>query len=63
MNRTLRLLKIYRVAVRYRLGELLDGTDRAKFLGLMLKLPVSSRAASRELSRGARLRRALEDKA
>ncbi|MEX2365609.1 MAG: ubiquinone biosynthesis regulatory protein kinase UbiB, partial [Pseudohongiellaceae bacterium] len=56
-----RLLKIYRVAIRYRLHELLDGAGRGKSLSVLLRLPLASTAASRTLTRGARLRLALEE--
>lgn len=61
MKLYLRLFRIYRVAVRYRLNELLDGLGRGKLLSLLLRLPVSSRSASKNMPRGVRLRLALEE--
>lgn len=57
----LRLMKIHRVAVRYRLHELVDSRGRGRLLSLLLRLPVTGTSAARNLSRGERLRRALED--
>lgn len=60
MNKYLRLLKIYRVANRYRLHELLDGLDNAKLPAFLLKLPLPAMPGVDGLSRGKRLRLALE---
>ncbi len=61
MHKYLRLLKIYRVAARYRLGELLLSMPQARFLVLLLKLPFAAHPALATLSRGQRLRLALEE--
>ena len=55
----LRLLHIYRTAVRFRLDELLRHNERAKLFRFLLRLPVTRRIAD-DASRGARLRMALE---
>ena len=61
MNKLLRLLKIYRVANRYRLGELLAGFGQARALSVLLGLPLPSISQIKNLSRGERLRLALEE--
>ena len=62
MQKSLRLLKIYRTAVRYRLGELLAGIPGgAPWLAGLLRLPVASSAGVAHLSRAVRLRLALEE--
>lgn len=61
VNRLLRLLKIYRVANRYRLGELFAGFGQARGLSLLLDLPLPAVAGIDKLGRGARLRMALEE--
>lgn len=55
-----RLLKIYHVAVRYGLFELLEGRERARLAVFLLRLPLT-RGRYRGLPRGVRLRRALEE--
>ncbi len=60
MNRLFRLLKIYRVANRYRLGELLRNFDQARGLSLLLSLPLPAARDIDTLNRGQRLRLALE---
>lgn len=61
MQTPLRLLTIYRVAARYRLGALLDAVPQARWLRLLLSLPVAAHPDIDKLSRGARLRLALEE--
>ena len=61
MNRLLRLLKIYRVANRYRLGELFGGFGQARLLSILLGLPLPAVKNLESLNRGARLRMALEE--
>ncbi len=61
MQKSLRLLKIYRTAARYGLGELLEGVPGTRWLALLLALPVASRSELAQLSRAARLRLALEE--
>jgi ubiquinone biosynthesis protein len=61
MQKYLRLLKIYRTAARYRLGELLVGTSGTSWLVLLLGLPVITREGTAQLTRAARLRIALEE--
>jgi len=53
-------LKIYRVANRYRLGELLRNFDQARGLSLLLSLPLPAARDIDTLNRGQRLRLALE---
>jgi len=60
VNRLFRLLKIYRVANRYRLGELLRNFDQARGLSLLLSLPLPAARDIDTLNRGQRLRLALE---
>ena len=60
MKAYLRLLHIYRIAIRYRLDELLQDVERARLLGLLLRLPLSRRIPRNQASRGQRLRQALE---
>lgn len=59
MKAYLRLLHIYRTAVRFRLDELLRHNERARLFRFFLKLPVTRRIPD-EASRGKRLRLALE---
>lgn len=61
MQKTLRLLKIYRTAVRYRLGDLLVSFPQAHWLRLLLRVPVAAAAQPPDSSRGLRLRLALEE--
>ncbi len=61
MRKSLRLLKIYRTAARYRLDELLAGVPGTRGLALLLALPVVSRSEVAQLSRAVRLRLALEE--
>ncbi len=61
MQKYLRLLTIYRVAARYRLGELLQAVPQAKWLVLLLQLPGTSTPEIAALSRGTRLRLALQE--
>jgi len=61
LNRLLRLLKIYRVANRYRLGDLLTGLSHARLLTTLLALPLPTASVLGQLNRGARLRLALEE--
>lgn len=61
MRKPLRLLTIYRVAARYRLADLLDGIPQARMLRLLLNLPGAAHPEAAILSRGARLRLALEE--
>ncbi len=61
MTRFLRLLKIYRVANRYRLGELFDSLEQAKLLSMLLDLPLPAVSNIDTLSRGKRLRLALQE--
>jgi len=60
MQKLSRLFRIYRVAARYRLDELLEGLPAARWLALLIRVgaPRSSTAA---LNRGTRLRLALEE--
>jgi ubiquinone biosynthesis protein len=61
MQKYLRLFTIYRVAARYRLGELLQAVPQAKWLVLLLKLRTPGSPEIANLSRGTRLRLALEE--
>ena len=61
MNSLLRLLKIYRVANKYRLGELFKSFDQARLLSTVLGLPLPCVSGLENMSRGERLRRALEE--
>jgi ubiquinone biosynthesis protein len=61
MQKSLRLLKIYRTAARYRLGELLPSVPGARWLAVLLGLPVVTRSEVAYLSRAVRLRLALEE--
>jgi predicted unusual protein kinase regulating ubiquinone biosynthesis (AarF/ABC1/UbiB family) len=56
-----RLLRIYRTAARYRLHELLEGSHLTRLAGFLLRLPVPLVGIKQELSRGRRLRLALEE--
>jgi ubiquinone biosynthesis protein len=60
MQSALRLLQIYRVAARYRLGELLEPAQRAGALRILLKFSTTPSDIAR-LDRGTRLRLALEE--
>ncbi|MDG1851322.1 MAG: ubiquinone biosynthesis regulatory protein kinase UbiB, partial [Gammaproteobacteria bacterium] len=61
MTRFLRLLKIYRVANRYRLGELFDSLEQAQLLSMLLALPLPAVPNIDTLNRGKRLRLALQE--
>jgi ubiquinone biosynthesis protein len=62
LRKPLRLLKIYRTAVRYRLGELLtELPGGARWLAALLRLPVASSSGVAHLHRAVRLRLALEE--
>ncbi|MDR0779293.1 MAG: ubiquinone biosynthesis regulatory protein kinase UbiB [Pseudomonadales bacterium] len=61
MQSALRLFHIYRVAARYRLGELLAPVPRARTLRWLLKLPFPRHPDLATLDRGTRLRLALEE--
>jgi ubiquinone biosynthesis protein len=61
MQKLLRLLRIYRVAARYRLGELLRPVPHSGLLRLLLKLPAGSHPEIGQLPLGTRLRLALEE--
>ena len=61
VNRLLRLLKIYRVANRYRLGDLFGSFGRARLLCALLGFPLPAVANLAQLNRGQRLRLALEE--
>jgi ubiquinone biosynthesis protein len=60
MQQYRRLFTIYRTAVRYRLGELLVGVPHTSTLRALLALPLGSVAGGSDISRGKRLRLALE---
>lgn len=57
----MRLLKIYRVANRYRLGDLFGNFHQARVLSLVLSLPLPPADNLSSLNRGQRLRLALEE--
>ncbi len=59
--RFLRLLKIYRVANRYRLGELFESLEQAQLLSMLLGLPLPAAPNIDSLSRGKRLRLVLQE--
>ena len=61
MARFLRLLKIYRVANHYRLGELFANFGQARLLSWLLAFPLPAAINLKSLNRGARLRMALEE--
>ena len=61
MQKLFRLVRIYRVAARYRLGELLVAVPHSRILRVLLKLPAGSHPDIERLSTGARLRLALEE--
>jgi ubiquinone biosynthesis protein len=61
LNKLLRLLKIYRVANRYRLGELCADFGQARLMSMLLGLPLPTASQLKQLSRGERLRLALEE--
>jgi len=61
LNRLLRLLRIYRVANRYRLGDLFGSAGRARMLSVFLALPLPAASNLSQLNRGQRLRLALEE--
>ena len=61
MQQYRRLFAIYRTAVRYRLGTLLDDRPQARWLAVLLQLPLPAHPRITELSRGQRLRLALEE--
>ncbi len=60
MQQYRRLFTIYRTAVRYRLGELLDTLPYTGALQVALRLPLGVSANADAMSRGRRLRLALE---
>lgn len=57
----MRLLRIYRVANRYRLGDLFGGFGKARPLSVLLDFPLPAVANLSQLNRGQRLRLALEE--
>lgn len=61
MQKYLRLLKIYRTAVRYRLDELLAAVPGTRALVLLLGLPIVARSELAQLNQAVRLRLALEE--
>ncbi len=69
LKKYLRFIKIYRTAVRYQLGEFLEGIQQdrfiTQFLRLLLKLPVANKVPRKDegtdQNRGKRLRLALEE--
>jgi len=61
LTRFLRLLKIYRVANRYRLGELFSELGEARLISSLLARPLPPASGIRSIGRGARLRMALEE--
>jgi len=61
LARFLRLLKIYRVANHYRLGELFANFGQARLLSWLLAFPLPAAINLKSLNRGARLRMALEE--
>ena len=61
MSSLLRALRIGRVLLRYRLDDLLDGTPAERWLRLMRPFVPRASAAIADLSRGARLRLALQE--
>ncbi len=60
MNRLLRLTRIYRVANRYRLGDLFGSFVKARLLSILLSFPLPAAPGLDAMSRGQRLRLALE---
>ena len=60
MNRLLRLTRIYRVANLYRLGDLIGSFGKARLLSILLDLPLPAAPGLDSMSRGQRLRLALE---
>ncbi len=61
MKKYLRLLKILKIAAKYRLQELLEDLNLGAPAALLFKLPFSADAKLAQLSRGIRLRLALEE--
>ena len=61
MKKYLRLITIFRVAARYNLQELFDEFELNRSVKFLLKLPFKSNSEAASLSRGARLRLALEE--
>ena len=61
MQKSLRLLKIYRTAARYGLGELLTRVPGTRGLSMLLQLPLVRRSDLAHLSRAVRLRLALQE--
>jgi len=61
MQKLLRLLRIYRVAGRYRLDELLNPLPQAKWLALLIRTGASTHPEIASFTRGKRLRLALEE--
>jgi len=61
VKKYLRLLTILRIAARYRLQDLLAGFESKGLTTLLLIIPFRASAEAKQLSRGARLRRALEE--
>lgn len=60
MNRLLRLTRIYRVANLYRLGDLIGSFGKARLLSILLDLPLPAAPGLDSMSRGQRVRLALE---
>ncbi|MES2603695.1 MAG: ubiquinone biosynthesis regulatory protein kinase UbiB [Pseudomonadota bacterium] len=61
MQQYRRLLTIYRTAVRYQLGVLLDDLPQARWLALLLRLPLGAHPQIAQMNRGRRLQLALEE--
>ena len=59
MQKLSRLIRIYRVAARYRLDELLEGLPAARWLALLIR--AGAPRADTSFNRGTRLRLALEE--
>jgi ubiquinone biosynthesis protein len=60
LNRLLRLTRIYRVANLYRLGDLIGSFGKARLLSILLDLPLPAAPGLDSMSRGQRVRLALE---
>jgi len=60
LNRLLRITRIYRVANRYRLGDLIGSFGKARLLSILLDFPLPAAQGLDSMSRGQRLRLALE---
>ena len=61
MKKYLRLLQILKIAAKYRLQELLEDFNLGTPVSLLFKLPFSSDKKLAKLTRGMRLRLALEE--